>query len=144
MYLSYNHSWNEKYDVHIKMSVWRQAIIWTNSDLLSIGPIKTNFNEIRLTIQSFSFNAFENVVCEMEAMSSRRCVNSLRPSDAYMRQQTSHGSDTGVSPGRRQAIIWTNAGILLIGPLGTNVSEISIEIHTFSFKEMHLNISSGK
>ena len=30
------------------------------------------------------------------------------------------GSDNGLSPGRRQAIIWTNAGILLIGLLGTN------------------------
>ena len=38
------------------------------------------------------------------------------------------GSDNGLSPGRRQAIIWTNAGILLIGPLGTNFSEIFIEI----------------
>ena len=28
-------------------------------------------------------------------------------------------SDNGLSPGRRQAIIWTNAGILLIEPLGT-------------------------
>ena len=27
------------------------------------------------------------------------------------------GSDNGLSPGRRQAIIWTNAGILLIGSL---------------------------
>ena len=27
------------------------------------------------------------------------------------------GSDNGLSPDRRQAIIWTNAGILLIGPL---------------------------
>ena len=32
------------------------------------------------------------------------------------------GSDNGLSPGRRQAIIWINAGILLIGPLGTNFS----------------------
>ena len=46
------------------------------------------------------------------------------------------GSDNGLSPGRRQAIIWTNAGILLIRTLGTNFSEISIEIHTFSFKKM--------
>ena len=36
-------------------------------------------------------------------------------------------SDNGLSPGRRQAIIWTNAGILSIGPLGTNFSEILIE-----------------
>ena len=37
-------------------------------------------------------------------------------------------SDNGLSPGRRQAIIWTNAGILLIGPLGSNFSEIVIAI----------------
>ena len=45
------------------------------------------------------------------------------------------GSDNGLSPGRRQAIIWTNAGILLIGPLGTNFSEIVIEIQTFLLKK---------
>ena len=54
------------------------------------------------------------------------------------------GSDNGLSPGRRQAIIWTNAGILLIGPLGTNFSEIWIAIETFSFKKMHLKIPSAK
>ena len=53
------------------------------------------------------------------------------------------GSDNGLSPGRRQAIIWTNAGILLIGALGTNFSEISIEIDIFSFKKTHLKMSSG-
>ena len=54
------------------------------------------------------------------------------------------GSDNGLSPGRRQAIIWTNAGILLIGPLGTNFIEVLIGIQTFSFKKMHLNMSSAK
>ena len=54
------------------------------------------------------------------------------------------GSDNGSAPGRRQAIIWTNAGILLFQNLGTNFSEISIKIHTFSFKIMHLKMSSGK
>ena len=52
--------------------------------------------------------------------------------------------DNGLSPGRRQAIILTNAGILLIGPLGTKFNEFFIEIHTFLFKEMHLKMSSGK
>ena len=33
------------------------------------------------------------------------------------------GSNNSLSPVRRQAIIWTNAGILLIGPLGTNFNE---------------------
>ena len=54
------------------------------------------------------------------------------------------GSDNGLSPGRHQAIIWTSAGILLIGPLGTNFSEILIEIITFSFKKMRLKVSSAK
>ena len=54
------------------------------------------------------------------------------------------GSDNGLSPGRRQAIIWTNDGILLIGPLETNFSEILIKIYTFSFKKMRLKMSSGK
>ena len=54
------------------------------------------------------------------------------------------GSDNGLSPGRRQAIIWTNAGILLIWPLGTNFNEILIEILTFSFMKMRLKVSSAK
>ena len=54
------------------------------------------------------------------------------------------GSDNGLSPGRRQAIIWTDAEILLIEPLGTNFSEILIEIYRSSFKKMHLKTSSGK
>ena len=54
------------------------------------------------------------------------------------------GSDNGLSPGRRQVITWTNDGILLIGPLGTNFSEILSKIHTVSFKKMHLKTSSAK
>ena len=45
---------------------------------------------------------------------------------------------------RHQAIIWTNAGILLIRTLGTNFSEIESEIDAFLSKEMHLKMSSGK
>ena len=56
------------------------------------------------------------------------CVNKL----------TIIGSDNGLSPGRRQAIIWINARLMLIRPLGTNFSEIWIGIQTFSFKKMQL------
>ena len=41
---------------------------------------------------------------------THKCVSEL----------TNIGSDNGLSPGRRPAIIWTNVGILLIWPLGTN------------------------
>ena len=54
------------------------------------------------------------------------------------------GSDNGLLPGRRQAIIWTSAWMLSSRPLGTNFSEILIKIHTFSLKKIHLKISSGK
>ena len=54
------------------------------------------------------------------------------------------GSNNGLSPGRRQAIIWTSAGVLLIGPLGTNFSENLIEILTFLFTKMRLKVSSTK
>ena len=57
---------------------------------------------------------------------------------------TTIGPDNGLSPGRRQTIISTNAWILLIGPCGTNFSEILIGIHTFSFKKIHLKMSSAK
>ena len=54
------------------------------------------------------------------------------------------GPDNGLSPGRRQAIIWTSAAILLIRTLGTNFSEILVKINTFSMKKMHLKMSSGR
>ena len=58
------------------------------------------------------------------------------------------GSDNGLSPGRHQAIIKTNAGILLIWPFRILLiwpfSEILIEINTFSFQKMHLKMSSAK
>ena len=54
------------------------------------------------------------------------------------------GSDNGLSPERRQAIIWTSAGILLTGPLGTNFSGILIEILAFSLKKIRLKMSSAK
>ena len=53
-------------------------------------------------------------------------------------------SNNGLLPGRRQAIIWTNAGIVLIGTLGTITSEILSEMYIFSFKKMHLKILSAK
>ena len=52
-------------------------------------------------------------------------------------------SGNGLSPVRHQASTWTNAGLLSIILLGTNFSEILIRI-LFSFKKMHLKLSSAK
>ena len=51
------------------------------------------------------------------------------------------GSDNGLSPDRRQAIIWTNTRILSIGPFRTKFSDIRIKIQNFSFTKMHLKMS---
>ena len=66
---------------------WHQAIIQTNASLLSIWSLGTNFSEIFIKIQNIHENASENIVCEKAAILCRgRWVNSLRPSDAYMRR----------------------------------------------------------
>ena len=59
-----------------------------------------------------------------------------RVTHIYVGKLTITASDNGLSPGRRQAVIWTNAEILLIGLLGTKFSEILIEIDTFSLKKI--------
>ena len=61
------------------------------------------------------------------------CVGSL----------TVMGSENGLLPGRRRAIIWTNAGISSIGTLGKNFSENLSEIRTFSFKKMNFEMSGN-
>ena len=64
-------------------------------------------------------------------------VNSLRPSDAYYF--------------RRWLIAWTGPSHypnhcwnIVNWTLKINFSEIVIKIHTFSFKKIHLKVSSGK
>ena len=55
--------------------IWRQAIIQTNAEILSIEPLETHFNEVLIKIQKFSF-------MKMTAILSRgrgvNCISSLR------------------------------------------------------------------
>ena len=61
------------------------------------------------------------------------CVNEL----------TIIGLDNGLSPGRRQAIIWNNAGLLLIEPLGTNLNRHSnIFIHENALEHVVCEMAS--
>ena len=57
--------------------------------------------------------------------------------------RVSIGSDNGLSPIRRQAIIYTNAVVLSIGPLGAISSDFLLKIH-FSFTKIHVKISFAK
>ena len=68
-----------------------------------------------------------------------RPVNSSRSSELVI-----ISSGNGLSPIPRQAITWTNAGLLSIELMGIHFSEIQIGILSFSFKKMHLKKSSAK
>ena len=135
----------------IYLPVQCQAIIWTNAGLLKCecnGTLWTNFSEIVIKIQTFSFKKMHFKISSGKWLPFCLGLNELthwgRVTHICISKLTIIASDNGLSPGRHQAIIWTSAGILLIGPLGTNFSEILIKIQTFSFKKMHLKISSGK
>ena len=82
--------------------------------------------------------------CDGRCLGARPLTHWGRVTHICVSKLTTIGSDNGLSPGRRQAIIWTNARILFIWHFWTNFSEISIEIYTFSFKKIHLKMSSAK
>ena len=120
---------------------------------ISYRPLYYNLDESRMKFQS-NLNNDGKIIREMGSWIGSNEAEGTAPSRILTHwgrvthicvgKLTIIGSDNGLSPGRRQAIIWTNAGILLIGPLGTNFSEILIPIEAFSFKKMHLKISSAK
>ena len=80
------------------------------------------------------------VADDLMMLEARALTHWGRVTHICVSKQTIIGSVNGLSPGRCQAIIWTNAGILLIGLLETNFSEILIEMRIFSFKKMGLNV----
>ena len=63
--------------------------------------------------------------------------------DVLLKTEAIIGSDHGLMPVRRQAIIWTNAVLLSIGTLGTNFCEIpnsNIFIQERAFQNVVWNI----
>ena len=79
------------------------------------------------------------VVLDVQCLTHWGCVTHICVS-----KLTIISSDNGLSPGRRQAIICTNAGILFVELLGTKFSEFLIKIIRFSVKNMHLKMLSAK
>ena len=90
-------------------------------------PNQTNWKFRFLSCLSIKRGPILPTIAQYNFIRKSHCglVNSLRP-HICVGKLTIIGPDNGLSPGRRQAIIWTNAGILLIGPLGTNFSEMII------------------
>ena len=128
---------------------------WTNRTIPWYDRLSAGYKNIFLNGNSWFSNKvywilFLIVLINVMAwsrLSTKPLTHWSRVTHICVDDLTINGSDNGLAPGWRQAIIRTNAGILLIGPLaclGTNVSEISIEILTFSFKKMHLKMLSVK
>ena len=119
--------------------------LWNNVEILSFsdGRIIPFFKRI------LSNNAMANLYCLKFVQTMTYFIYILlthwgRVTHICVSKLTIIGSDNGLSPGRLQAIIWTNAGILLIVTLGTKFSEILGKIHIVSLKKMHFKMSSGK
>ena len=93
------------------------------------------------------FRRFEHIYICLDVRTTSWCRTTSwwgRVTHICVGKLTIIDSDNGLSPGRRQAIILTNAGILLIEPLRTNFSEILIGIQIFSFKKMRFKMLSAK
>ena len=149
------------------LSDGREAITWSNVDLL---PTRTTRDHLYWHFNpNTNQEYFENFVCKMPIILFKPyCWNIVserlkstswemdsnpwpfilthwgRVTHICVSILTIICSDNGLSPSRRQAIIWTNVGIILIWPLETNLGEIQIGKQTFSNKKMHLKMSSAK
>ena len=115
-----------------------QAIFQHNVPNIALIKILQSFSNMWRTTVLTSF------VLQTDGLAASVLTHCDRGTQICVGKLTIIGSDNGLSPGRRQAIIWTNAGILSIVLSGTNFSEILIEICALLFKKMHLKMSSGK
>ena len=130
----------------------QKAIILTNVGILLIWILGTNFSEILIEIDAFSLN---KIRLKMSSGKWRPSCLGLNVLTCLMQHYVTYhffyynkitliDSDNGLPPGWRQAIILTNAGILLIWLLGTNFSDILIKIDAFSLNKIRLKMLSGK
>ena len=118
--------WSYVVSVDLPAYLWSQTKIWN----LCFGiTYETTVFTINLMMQAWIIKLLTHW-----GWVTHICISKL----------TIIGSDNSLLPDQHQAIIWNNAGILIIGPLGTNFRKILIEIHIFSSKKMHLKASSAK
>ena len=116
--------------------------------IMLTGYLGIHFSDILTQTHLFSFKKMYLIMTSgtwrLFCLRLNVLTNWVRVMHICVSKLTSTGLDNGLSPGRRQTIIWLYAGILLIRTLGTNASDILSEIHTFSLKKIRLNMSSAK
>ena len=129
--------WMTVHESVMEIQMWSIISGSWNMNLYELPMIFSNSYPVTYLVEWWNLSIYKGKTINYLTHSGRVthiCVEKL----------TIIGSDNGLSPGRRQAIIWTNAGLLLIGPLGTNFNESSIGIQIFSLKKMHFKMSSVK
>ena len=136
---------------HISVNTFHFTIHWTVCSNVYTGQLQWNHKSWALLLLCAGIPCTVNMTQSLSVQRVQHCrrmdvhlTHWRRVTHICVSKRTIIGSDNSLSPGRRQTIIWTNAGILLIRNLGTNFSEILIEIITFSFKKMRLKVSSAK
>ena len=124
------------------------ALTWTNVYLSFVGFCVIHIKATTLKMLMKVINRKQMKWIHLKSMPHPPGVNDLTHWGRMMHICGGNlpiiAPDNGLLPGWHQAIIWTNAGVLLIGPLWTNFSVISFEIHTFSFMKRHLKMLSAK
>ena len=95
-------------------------------------PWKHIFSEMSIKLQHFSLRKMKISFANRWSISLGLNVLTQwgRVTHICISKPSNIVSDNGLSPGRHHASIWTNAGILSIWPMGSNFSEILIEIQT--------------
>ena len=122
-------AWTSRQTNHQSLWRWFKAT-WRSRGVIVMSIVVT---VIQLSVSRYIKNNLHNMLYCLVLTHSGRVTHMC------VSKRTTFGWDNGLSPGWRQAIMWTNAEILFIEPRGTNFSETLIEICTFSFKKMHLS-----
>ena len=137
--------------VEIDLAFWRRCTDYKSQKAISVADktsreISQSLELPMISLYQYPFKTSDNIIRTRKVSIMRYlCLTHWgRVTHICVSKLTIISSDNGLSPSRRHAIIWTNTEIFLIGPIGTNASEILIGISTFSFKKMHLKMSFGK
>ena len=135
--------------IFLKENVCFSNLLWNCCQMNVTGPYYlllisqhwVSLTAVKSDFSRFLWQCFDEVASLMVAMAWCQFGDTSHFHDLgwvvhiCISKLTIIGSDNDLSQGQCQTIIWTNAGILLIWPTGTNFNEILIEIPIFSFKK---------
>ena len=119
------------------VNLWDSSLWWIVSCKWKINlvPVRflaiTSLQTMHMPQQHSCYAMYKHLsdLCVKLLMTASYCITHWGwVKHIFVSKLTIVGSNNGLSPGRRQAIIWTNVGMLSIGPLGINFSEILIGI----------------